>query len=101
MTINLSSVTFTNDMYTLSLEDGGYLILNRVDEDFIVNKVETKIKRINIERVIINDDNTYTTKVCTSIIGMSDDIITLDTPYKEYLGKVLTEDNMEYCSLEV
>lgn len=103
MTINLSGVSFTNDMYYLSVRRRSTLLLNRVDEWLKTEQEiewsnEAKIKRINIE--IINNEDGSTVR-CPSIIGLSNDLMALKSDYAELEGQVLTEDNKDKCYIVV
>ena len=98
MTINLSEVEFVYDFFSLPLPGGNTLIMNKVDEDFLSGDDESVVKGINI--VVVPEDgsdNVY----CSSVIGMSNDYFTLESGYSEYEGKVLTTDNMKYCTMEI
>ena len=98
MTIELAKVEFVNDMFMTMLPDGGYLILNKVDEDFITENAEKcQVKVINVKLLDIN----MNTIDCPCAIGLSNDKMGIATKYKEYEGEVLTPDNMEYCTIEI
>jgi len=45
--------------------------------------------------------NTVSLTRCTNIIGLGDGVAGIRTDVPELLGKVLTGDNMEQCSLEL
>lgn len=96
MTIDLSKVEFVNDFFTVTLPDGNLLVLNKVDEDFMADDAECIVKAINIE---VQKDSEYVT--CPCVIGLGNDIMQINTEYKEYEGEVLTPDNMGYCTIEV
>ena len=96
MTINLDSVEFVNDFFSATLPDGSLLVLNIVDEDFLSDDVECIVKSLNVE--IQRDDEIIS---CPCVIGISNELMQINTEYKEYEGKVLTPDNMEYCTIEV
>lgn len=96
MTIDLSKVEFVNDFFTVTLPDGNLLVLNKVDEDFMADDVECIVKAINIE---VQKDGEYVT--CPCVIGLGNDIMQINTEYKEYEGEVLTPENMGYCTIEV
>lgn len=99
MTIDLSLISFERDFFTTSLPDNSTLVLNRIDESIaFAEKGEEIIKRINIQ-VISEDELSY--KSCSSVIGLGDDLIKITTYYAEYKGKILTEENMKYCKIEV
>ena len=97
MTIELSKVNFINDFFSTMLPDGSMLVLNKVDEDFLIDRGEGIIKAINIE-VQKTDDIIV---ACPCVIGIGNDLMQIKTEYKEYEGKVLTPDNMAFCTVEV
>lgn len=98
MTINLSEITFSYDFFSLPLPKGNTLIMNLVDECIASDGEETSIKGINI--VVALEDGTGNVG-CSSVIGMSNDYFTLTSGYPEYMGKVLTSENMQYCTMEI
>lgn len=99
MTIELSKVEFVNDFFSTKLPDGGTLILNQVDEDFVTEDTneECIIKAINIALY----DYEGNPVECSCVIGMGNDKLIINTDYEEYEGKVLTPDNMVYCTIEI
>ena len=98
MTIDLSKTVFVNDIFSTMLPDGSSLVLNTVNEELITDSYEQcNIKGINI--VIIDTDDNYIT--CPCVIGIGNDLLKINTEYKEYEGKVLSPDNMAYCTIEV
>lgn len=98
MTIDLSEIEFEYDFFSLPLPSGNTLILNQIDESILSNGKETEIKGINIV-VAIEDESENV--MCSSVIGTTNDYFTLTTGYSEYLGKTLTSDNMQYCTMEI
>lgn len=98
MTINLSEITFSYDFFSLPLPKGNTLIMNLVDECIASDGEETSIKGINI--VVALEDGTGNVE-CSSVIGMNNDYFTLTSGYPEYMGKVLTSENMQYCTMEI
>ena len=97
MTVELAKVNFTNDFFTTMLPDGSLLVLNKVDEDFLSDGVECIVKAVNIE--IQRTDDTVVS--CPCVIGLGNDLMQINTEHKEYEGKVLTPENMEFCTIEV
>lgn len=99
MTVELSKVTFSNDFFSIMLPDGKYLVLNKVDESLKLDNEQTEypIKAVNIEL----QDLEGNTVPCPCVIGMSNEIMQINTAHKEYQGKVLTPDNMVFCTIEV
>ena len=98
MTIDLSEVEFKYDFFSLPLPDGNTLIMNQVDEDFLTNGDEVVVKGINI--VVALEDGSENV-LCSSVIGMPNDYFTINSGYPEYVGKTLTADNMQYCTMEI
>lgn len=99
MTLNLSEVEFEYDFFSSTMPDGSTLVLNKVSEDFVTDSYgEIEVKQINILiEPLVGSDNI----ICSPVIGTSNDYIEVNTDYEEYLGQVLTEDNMQYCTIEV
>ena len=97
MTIELSDKIFTNDFFSTMLPDGSMLALNKVNEDFLIDRGEGVIKAINIE-IQDTNDNIIT---CPCVIGLGNDLMQITTKHKEYEGEVLSPDNMAYCTIEI
>ena len=97
MTYNLNKDMFINDFYFLELESGNTIAFNIIDEQLKVDEYETDINEVNIAVVLNNEEQIHT----TSVIGIETPYYTLTTKYKEYLGKTLTKDNMQYVQVEV
>lgn len=97
MTIELSDKIFINDFFSTMLPDGSMLVLNKVNEDFLIDRGEGVIKAINIEIQDTNDNIIS----CPCVIGLGNDFMQITTKYKEYEGKVLSPDNMAYCTIEI
>ena len=98
MTIDLSEIEFSYDFFSLPLPSGDTLIMNKVDESIAYNGEDVKIDAINI--VVAKEDGSGNV-LCSSVIGMSNDYFTLTSGYPEYMGKVLTSENMQYCTMEL
>ena len=90
MLIDLSKVEFTYDFFSSTMPDGSTLILNNISEDIV--------KQINI---LIQPIDGSANILCSSVIGCGNDRMRIKSDYSEYLGKVLTEDNMKYCTIEM
>lgn len=101
MTIYLDSVTFVNDFYTIGLSDGSSLVLNKLDEVFDTTDGSVTVNRISIERVDYDEDGNELKTLCSSVIGLGDDNIKIETDFTEYEGAILTEENMALCRIEV
>lgn len=98
MTIDLSEVEFTYDFFSLPLPDGNTLVMNKIDEDILIDEEEAVINEINIV-VALEDDSENV--LCSSVIGIANDYFTINSDYPEYVGKTLTADNMKYCTMEI
>lgn len=96
MTIKLDNINFVSDFYSVTLEDGSTLYLNRLDEYVANESFSTEIKGINIEVVSLTGEKKTP---CPCIIGLGNELISIETEHTEYLGKELTEDNMKYCTV--
>lgn len=99
MTIDLSKVEFTYDFFSSTMPDGSTLILNNVSEDFFTqNNEEVIVKQINILIELVDGSGNI---LCSSVIGCGNDKMCIKSDYSECLGKVLNEDNMKYCMIEM
>lgn len=99
MRINLSDITFDNDFYTITLNNGNLLVLNSVYEQVAdSNGNVTEINKVNIE---VRDYEGNYICLAPTVIGMTNDYFTLGTDYTEYEGAVLNVANMYYVYLEV
>lgn len=97
MTVDLSGITFVNDFAYIDCENGGVLVLNKLDEAFARGNGEVKIRNINMAFIDV-DDNYFD---CNLAVGLKNDFIHLYSDYKEQEGKPLTVDNIGLCYLEV
>ena len=99
MEIYLKDVTLENDFFTIGTPDGGTLHLNKIDEKLNVSVLlkDVEINRINIE--FESYDGTVT--LCSSIIGLSNNLMEIQTNIRELEGEVLTAENMQYCTIVV
>lgn len=99
MEIYLKDVILENDFFTIGTPDGGTLCLNKIDEKLNVNTLleDVEINRINIE--FESYDGTVT--LCSSVIGLSNNLMEIQTNIRELEGEVLTAENMQYCTIVV
>lgn len=100
MIIDLSQIVFDNDMWEIDLANNNTLILNKIDES-LVNSTEdatTEIKQINIA---VKDFSTSEQTIISSVIGLETSSSVIHCDYEEYQGKLLTDENRKYCTLEV
>lgn len=98
MMLKLSEVIFDYDFFSSPMPDGSTLVLNKVSELLASDDGDVGIKGINI---VIIDGSTGENILCSSVIGMGNGRINLVSAHEEQLGKVLTEDNMQYCEIEM
>lgn len=97
MTYNLSEAIFNNDFYSVELEDGAVIALNVIDEDMVSHNNELIVNVINVVYISIEGVQ----EITSNVIGVETPYYTITTEYKEYLGKVLSKDNIQFCKLEV
>ena len=97
MTIELDKVVFTNDFFSTPLPDGSIMVLNKVDESLFSDGESAEIKVINIEIWTYDEEVVR----CPCVIGLGNELMEIKTDYTEYEGKVLTPDNMGYCTIEI
>lgn len=99
MEIYLKDVTLENDFFTIGTPDGGTLRLNKIDEKLNVSVLlkDVEINRINIEY----ESSEGTVTLCSSIIGLSNNLMEIQTNIRELEGEVLTAENMQYCTIVV
>lgn len=98
MTIDLSEVTFENDFFSSTMPDGSTLVLNRIDESM---KSDDGSMSLNAITILVIDAETGDNILCSPVIGLGSDRLVLSTEHEEYLGKVLNEDNMQYCTIDI
>ena len=99
MEIYLKDVTLENDFFTISTPDGGTLRLNKIDEKLNVSVLlkDVEINRINIEY----ESSEGIVTLCSSVIGLSNNLMEIQTNNRELEGEVLTAENMQYCTIVV
>lgn len=100
MRIDLSTVTFSNDIFTVEVEElDSTLILYRLDEDFKSEEAEesTRVNRI----LVVLTDSLGVQHKATSIIGLSVDGVSIQTDREELKGSALNGENMAYCSIVI
>jgi len=98
MIIDLSTVTFSNDIFTVEVEElNSTLILYRLNENFKSEEAENSIQ-INRVLVTLSDAEGVQHKA-TSIIGLSVDGVSIQTNMEDYKGKPLDSENMKYCTI--
>ena len=102
MIIDLGNLVFDNDFCFVSLEDGNVLAFNKINEDFLLDKEQSSIDKINIALVEYKDEEVESQKILSSVIGLDvNGNIKLTSLYPEQLGKILTDENRVYCTIEV
>lgn len=99
MEIYLKDVILENDFFTIGTPDGGTLRLNKIDEKLNVNTLleDVEINRLNIEF----ESYEGTVTLCSSVIGLSNNLMEIQTNIRELEGEVLTAENMQYCTIVV
>lgn len=99
MEIYLKDVILENDFFTVGTPDGGTLRLNKIDEKLNVSVLlkDVEINRINIEY----ESSEGIVTLCSSVIGLSNNLMEIQTNNRELEGEVLTAENMQYCTIVV
>lgn len=99
MEIYLKDVILENDFFTIGTPDGGILRLNKIEEKLNVSVLleDVEINRINIEFESYEGIVT----LCSSVIGLSNNLMEIQTNIRELEGEVLTAENMQYCTIVV
>ena len=99
MEIYLKDVILENDFFTIGTPDGGTLRLNKIDEKLNVSVLlkDVEINRINIEY----ESSEGIVTLCSSVIGLSNNLMEIQTHNIELEGEVLTAENMQYCTIVV
>lgn len=98
MTLYLENVIFENDFFYIDTPDGGLLTLNRLNESMKArDEMEAEVKGINIELQKPDGD----ILPCSCIIGLSNDLLDIQTDHKELEGAPLTSENMKYCVINI
>lgn len=101
MIIKLSEVVFENDFFSVDLPNGSVLTLNKIDEDIATTGDNVKLDRINLQITSFDESGNEEYTSCPCSIGLGNDILIIETDYPEYEGKVLTSENMRFCTIEV
>ena len=99
MEIYLKDVILENDFFTIGTPDGGTLRLNKIDEKLNISVLlkDVEINRINIEY----ESSEGIVTLCSSVIGLSNNLMEIQTNNRELEGEVLTAENMQYCTIVV
>lgn len=101
MTLDLSQVEFLYDYFSVEMPSGDTLVLNKIDENFLADTGLGTQEAVAINGINIVIEQEEQNIVCPTVIGTSNDYISIDTLYLEYLGHPLTKDNMKYCTIEM
>ena len=101
MLIDLGKVVFENDFFNVDLPNGSVLTLNKLDEAIATDDSTVKIDRVNLQITSFDEDGNEEYMRCPCAIGLGNDILIIKTDYPEYEGKVLTSENMRFCTIEV
>ena len=96
MTIDLSVVTFDNGLFQTDLPNGDVLYLYALDESLGTESADVVINEIIIE--LLSGD---TITNLSSIVGLTQNRISLLSKYTDVVGTKLTTENKDYCYIEV
>ena len=97
MTIDLSLITFENNLFKTDLPDGSVLSLYSLDEAIGTDEGDVIIDDIIIQKTDIEDNVT----LISSVVGITTQDITIASAYPELLGQSLTLSNLAKCIIEV
>lgn len=97
MIIDLSLVTFDNNLFSTDLPDGSTLSLYALEEAIGFDGADVPIDDILLQVTDVEDNPT----IVSSVIGVTTKNITITSDYEELAGASLTKDNMSKCRIEV
>jgi hypothetical protein len=91
---------FVNDRYTISYGTGREALFTIVDEEF---PGDNHIGRVNKITILVREydpqGNVSSAALQGAVIGMGNRIVGVRTETPELRGKVLSQDNMESCTV--
>ena len=102
VTLNIGKTDFVNDFYSYEYAALRTLRIVKVQETFVNTSRNVDINGI-VMQIEEEDANTGVINVipCPTIIGMSNEYVTIHTADDSLLGVALTYDNIESCYLEI
>ena len=97
MKLVLKPELFTNNKYycRYGKREAQFTI---VDEEFAGNG---KLGRINRIVVLVRDSNTSEARLCTTVIGLGDGYVGVQSEVPELKGQLLNKDNMSDCVIHL
>jgi hypothetical protein len=101
MEIILSKDMFVNDRYSVQYGSREALF-TIIDEEFAGLNNLARVNRITV--LVREFDSSGTEKgavLCTTVIGLGDGIVGVKSEIPALRGKLLTQDNMEQCVVEL
>ena len=105
MIINITKNNFENNLFTQITESNCLLVLNSVQEHAVYNVTSQDVKHCEVDAINIQlmqeKEGTVYYLSLPNIIGLGNDYISIESSYKELLGKPLTLDNIDKCTIIV
>lgn len=100
MKIDLSTVTFNNDIFSVDVDElNSSLVIYRLNEDFKSEEAEESIKVDRLLLALVDSEGNQ--RKATSVIGLSVGGVSILTDREELKGSILNSENMKYCSVKV
>ena len=96
MTLDLSKVIFSNDVFMYEIEQGTLIFYN-VNECIPTDNAKAPVKRV----ILSLEDADGEQKILSSVIGLTFEGFTLSSIEEELQGSVMTLDNIALCTLEI
>jgi hypothetical protein len=101
MEIILSKDMFVNNKYSVQYGNREALF-TIIDEEFAGLNNLGRINRITVlVRIFNTRGEELSVTLCTTVIGLGDGIVGIKTNVPALRGKLLTQDNMEQCVVEL
>lgn len=98
MRVILADAQWDSGFITLPTDGGNLLMVNAVSENFLSGEgVLTPVDAVLVEIVYPDDSR----KKCVSVIGMSDEYVSIGTDDETLLGHTLVPGNMASCWIDV
>jgi hypothetical protein len=101
MEIILRKYMFVNDKYLVQYGNREALF-TIIDEEFAGLNNLGRINRVTVlVRIFNTRKKEVSVTLCTAVIGLGDGIVGVKTDVPALHGKLLTQDNMEQCVVEL
>lgn len=95
MEVRLNESLFTNNRYSVRYGEGKEALFTIVDEEFPGLNTLGRVNRITIlVRTVASDGTASDASLRTSVIGIGDGVVGVQSSVPSLRGKVLSRDNM-------